>query len=192
MMILYCALLECVFHKPTPKVIAPSPRIVSLPCFEMMLGWARFCSNDIKELILTDIGILLENKSNLEILEGNLEFLSFVIYSVYSALATGSDRLLRAAEYLLKTLFRHIFLTDADAGRRFRQVLKWPWSLEDCEESLQLLAVRVSWTAVVESVHEAYSQNSSNDTLWESNFGALCLITEQIVYSHLNAHSSCV
>lgn len=91
MLTLYSALLECIFHRPTAKIIAPCPKIISVPCLDMMLGWVRFFSNEIKTVILTDLTIIAEQKANMDILAANKQLLNFILSSVYCAIGSSSE-----------------------------------------------------------------------------------------------------
>lgn len=188
MLTLYSALLECIFHRPTAKIIAPCPRIMSMPCFDMMLGWGHFFSNEIKTIILTDLTIMTEQKPNMELLASNKEVIKFILDSIYCALASSSEELLKGAVALLRVLFQHIFLNDEDAMSKFAIVSKWPRQPNDptYDACLCALASRYCLSRVIDAIHEIYAQNSGNDVTWENNFNALCLVVEQMVYSHCN------
>lgn len=195
MLILYSALLECTFQKEIGKVIAPSPRIASISCFEMTMAWGLNCSNEIKVLILTDLIIMLEQKVNLDIVSGNKELLNFVMDTIYCALASSSEELLKLASGLLNTIHQKVFLTDTDAIMKFSHIFNWPVSNEKLSDfrdpNLQLLTVRYCWYVVLQSTADALN-NDNSETLWETNFSILCLLTEQLVYSNYNYGATAV
>jgi len=168
MLTLYSALLEGIFHRPIAKIIAPCPKIVSVACLDMMLGWGCFFSNEIKTVILTDLTIMVEQKANMEMLTSNKEILKFILSSVYCAFASSNEELLRVAVGLLKVLFQHIFLFNEDALPKFVTIAKWPRQSNDSTYNLCLcvLASRYCFSRIIEEIQEVYAQNNGNDSIW--------------------------
>lgn len=96
--------------------------------------------------------------------------------------------MLRAAVDLLTILFQHIFLSDEDALSKFSAIARWPQQLSDStyDSCLCVLTSRYCFSRLIDAIQEVYIENSGNDMLQENNFNGLCLIAEQMVYSHYN------